>query len=84
MDCPRCKTVMEQRTREDVEIDVCPKCGGVWLDGDEIEKVRAMDRARTDAEMRANWRLYDRGRDNYDAPSKAETEKSAIESLFGQ
>jgi Zn-finger nucleic acid-binding protein len=74
---------MEQRRREDVEIDMCPKCGGVWLDGDEIAKVRAMDRARTDAEMRANWRLYDRGRDGYDPTPHEESEKSAIESLFG-
>ena len=83
MDCPRCKTAMNQRTRADVEIDVCPQCHGVWLDGGELAKVLEMDRARTDAEKRENWRLYDRGRDAYEAVPDDQDEKSAIESLFG-
>ena len=83
MDCPRCKTAMDQRTRDDVEIDVCASCGGVWLDGGELAKILEMDRVRADAEKRENWRMYDRGRDHYDAPTQAEAEKSAIESLFG-
>jgi Zn-finger nucleic acid-binding protein len=74
---------MKPRAREGVEIDVCPQCNGVWLDGGELAKVLEMDRARSDAEKRANWRMYDRGRDNYDAPTAADDEKSAIESLFG-
>ena len=83
MDCPRCKTAMNQRKRDDVEIDVCPQCNGVWLDGGELAKVLEMDRARSDAEKRENWRLYDRGRDGYDPAPHEEGEKSAIESLFG-
>jgi Zn-finger nucleic acid-binding protein len=74
---------MTQRKRDDVEIDHCPQCGGVWLDGGELAKVLEMDRERSDAEKRENWRMYDRGRDNYDAPQETEREKSAIESLFG-
>jgi Zn-finger nucleic acid-binding protein len=74
---------MNQRTRDNVEVDVCPKCNGVWLDGGELAKVLAMDRARSDAEKRENWRLYDRGRDSYEPTPQAESEKSAIESLFG-
>ena len=74
---------MNLRTRDDVEIDVCPQCAGVWLDGGELAKVLEMDRARSDAEKRENWRMYDRGRDNYDAPAQDEADKSAIESLFG-
>jgi Zn-finger nucleic acid-binding protein len=74
---------MNQRTRENVEVDVCPQCNGVWLDGGELAKVLEMDRARSDAEKRDNWRMYDRGRDHYDAPSNTEDEKSPIEALFG-
>ena len=83
MDCPRCKTTMNARRRNDVEIDVCPQCNGVWLDGGELSKVLEMDRARADEEKRANWRMYDRGRDTYDPTPHDEGEKSAIESLFG-
>jgi Zn-finger nucleic acid-binding protein len=35
---PACeKTVMEQVNIDSIEIDKCPKCGGVWLDPGELE-----------------------------------------------
>lgn len=37
MECPRCKTTLEQvYTRRGVMVDVCPKGHGVWLDGGEL------------------------------------------------
>lgn len=30
---------MTQFRHLDVSLDLCTKCGGVWLDGDEIQKV---------------------------------------------
>ncbi|MBW3012294.1 zf-TFIIB domain-containing protein, partial [Candidatus Woesearchaeota archaeon] len=40
---------MKQATREDVTIDYCKKCGGLWLDKGEMEKIieiqhRAMEK----------------------------------------
>ncbi len=46
MDCPRCQEVLRQAQRLGVEIDYCPRCRGVWLDGGEMEKL--MERSRED------------------------------------
>ncbi|HWP44756.1 MAG TPA: zf-TFIIB domain-containing protein, partial [Blastocatellia bacterium] len=35
MQCPRCDGTLEEITYEEVLIDRCNKCGGVWLDAGE-------------------------------------------------
>ncbi len=37
MDCPVCKNAMITLELEDVEIDNCLDCGGIWLDAGELE-----------------------------------------------
>jgi Zn-finger nucleic acid-binding protein len=37
MDCPVCKNAMITLELEDVEIDYCTDCGGIWLDTGELE-----------------------------------------------
>ncbi|MBS3112911.1 zf-TFIIB domain-containing protein [Candidatus Woesearchaeota archaeon] len=37
--CPRCKKDMEKLQRNDIVIDVCKKCGGMWVDSGELEKL---------------------------------------------
>ncbi len=37
MVCPRCGNTMDIEKVEDIEVDVCLLCGGVWLDEGEIE-----------------------------------------------
>ena len=39
MRCPRCDGDLKQNKFEEVEIDVCEKCGGVWLDSGELEQL---------------------------------------------
>jgi len=39
MRCPLCDKEMNKETYENTEIDICPSCGGVWLDNDELEKI---------------------------------------------
>lgn len=42
MHCPRCDVeVLVEKTRDGVTIDVCPACGGVWLDRGELERLIA-------------------------------------------
>jgi len=36
--CPRCQVAPVEFTVLDVPIDLCTRCGGVWLDGDEYEE----------------------------------------------
>jgi Zn-finger nucleic acid-binding protein len=37
MDCPVCKNAMITFELDDVEIDHCLDCGGIWLDAGELE-----------------------------------------------
>ena len=40
MVCPRCGMTMDLEKAEDVEVDVCLSCGGVWLDAGELETLK--------------------------------------------
>lgn len=37
MDCPVCKNAMITLELNDVEVDYCTDCGGIWLDAGELE-----------------------------------------------
>ena len=40
MNCPACKEVeLRISERQNVEIDYCPQCRGVWLDKGELDKL---------------------------------------------
>lgn len=48
MNCPRCNTQLRSQIREEVVIDLCPSCRGVWLDRGELELI--LSRNRRDGE----------------------------------
>ncbi len=37
--CPICDVDLKYKMQQDVEIDYCPQCRGVWLDRGELEKI---------------------------------------------
>ena len=37
--CVKCNSVLDKTRVGDVEVDVCPSCGGLWLDRGEIERI---------------------------------------------
>ncbi len=40
MKCPVCKEVdLTMSSRQNIEIDYCPQCRGVWLDRGELDKL---------------------------------------------
>ena len=40
MKCPVCpETTLVMTARQEIEIDYCPKCRGVWLDRGELDKL---------------------------------------------
>jgi uncharacterized protein len=43
MECPRCDGKLEAKTFEDVAVDTCAKCGGLWLDSGELERLTKDD-----------------------------------------
>ena len=40
MNCPKCSSEMKTVTYDDVEVDRCSGCQGLWFDGGEIEPLR--------------------------------------------
>ena len=44
MNCPKCQIPMREREKDDLVIDVCPQCRGVWLDAGELEKLSVRER----------------------------------------
>lgn len=39
--CPRCGGLMDLEFADDIEVDVCLSCNGVWLDEGELEDLKA-------------------------------------------
>lgn len=61
-DCPKCDSTVMMRhfynVKRDVEVDECPRCGGVWLDEGELRLIR--DQYETDdARSRAAESYFD-------------------------
>jgi hypothetical protein len=54
--CPHCNEGMQAIQRNEVEIDVCPSCRGVWLDRGELEKL--LGTVREDKEEMESMRQY--------------------------
>jgi uncharacterized protein with PIN domain len=44
MKCPRCDGTLSESKFEEVMIDTCDKCGGVWLDSGELEQLTKKDK----------------------------------------
>jgi Zn-finger nucleic acid-binding protein len=44
--CPRDGTKLHRLDYQGVELDLCPQCSSLWLDGGEVEKVRASAKPR--------------------------------------
>jgi len=43
MDCPKCVGKLEHKNVENIEVDVCFVCEGIWFDTGELEKVIEAD-----------------------------------------
>ena len=39
MQCPVCQETLRSSNRQGIEIDICPRCRGVWLDRGELDKL---------------------------------------------
>lgn len=39
LECPACRAFMEPKDIFGVFVDICPDCGGIWLDAGETEKI---------------------------------------------
>ena len=44
--CPRDGSDLEETESDNVKVDTCPRCKGVWLDAGELEQLRLVNRGR--------------------------------------
>ena len=52
--CPKCDGTLVEVAFENVQIDRCDKCGGVWLDSGELETLTAREQGGWFSRMRQN------------------------------
>ena len=85
--CPNCNEGMQDVRRNEVQIDVCPKCRGVWLDRGELEKLLHSAR-EVDAEYereQASWMRQapsSGGQGDYRHHRPYKRKKSLLEQIF--
>lgn len=58
MDCPKCVGKLEKKKIENIEVDVCSVCEGIWFDAGELEAVIKADSK--------NFDYIDVGREEFD------------------
>lgn len=46
LDCPKCDGKLKSGDFENIQIDVCDKCHGVWLDAGEMQQIVRTDPAQ--------------------------------------
>ena len=46
LSCPRCRVKMKKLVKKGVVIDVCMRCGGMWVDNGELEKLAQINNQR--------------------------------------
>lgn len=90
MQCPACATeTLDVRHSHGIEVDVCPECGGVWLERGELDKIMtqaqtepvlgtyvAPDDPSTSSEEHVPESLHRRATDDTDADGEREEWKS--------
>ena len=45
MKCPRCDGSLRESKVEEVSIDTCDNCGGIWLDSGELEQLMEKEKS---------------------------------------
>lgn len=61
MKCPNCSETLLMTHRNNIEIDYCPSCRGIWLDKGELDKLLEYDaRSGDDREKYDDHRYDDR------------------------
>lgn len=61
--CPSCGSIMDAEFPDDIEIDICLNCNGVWLDKGELAKLKKLDSSDVDISSPEKMaELYDAGK----------------------
>lgn len=61
--CPACQVPLVMTERQNIEIDYCPSCRGVWLDRGELDKIIERSAVESPAARPREEAAQDRYRD---------------------
>ncbi|MBU4305973.1 MAG: zf-TFIIB domain-containing protein [Candidatus Omnitrophica bacterium] len=75
MDCPKCLGNLQKKKMEDMEVDVCFVCEGIWFDAGELEAVIKGDSK--------NFNYIDVGREEFDG-EEAENLRADLDRQSGK
>ncbi len=79
--CPRCGGLMDLEKAEDVEVDVCLTCHGVWLDAGELEDLKETSKAGFEGDMEAKEQeRYE----EYEKKERARRRGGFLSGIFGR
>lgn len=45
MKCPKCGADLKEQKHDQAKVDVCPDCGGMWLDAGEMDILRHVQKS---------------------------------------
>ncbi|MFN3730375.1 MAG: zf-TFIIB domain-containing protein [Fimbriimonadaceae bacterium] len=81
MKCPNCDVFLMPTERQQIEIDFCPQCRGVWLDRGELDKL--IERAvRAPSAVRLEPPRPELRDDYYETRKPRKKRKNHFEELF--
>lgn len=84
MKCPTCKDVtLVMSQRQNIEIDYCPECRGVWLDRGELDKI--IEKENTSQIIVQNappQPFYKKSEDDYKREHYYKRKKSFLSEIF--
>lgn len=85
MQCPHCHVPLVMSSRQNIEIDYCPECRGIWLDRGELDKIveRSMEQSAPQNESRSQARHRKDDDDDYKY-KKRYKKKSWIAEIFDE
>ncbi len=63
LDCPRCAETMKRIAHDELVVDVCRRCDGVWFDRHELDAIWTLERDRLVAKYREQGKVAKVARD---------------------
>lgn len=84
MKCPTCKDVtLVMTSRQEIEIDYCPECRGVWLDRGELDKLIEKSTASQSVQSAPPpAQYYKKSNDDYKDEHYYKRKKSFLSEIF--
>lgn len=86
MKCPKCNTTLLITDKQNIEIDYCPDCRGIWLDRGELDKI--IERSADHYSRKENYESdtkkygYNKYDDDYYKRNPHQKKKSFLNDLF--